>query len=58
MEELNVLLFCDGISVSINGKSSTLYGGLLAFLANNLAAHLIGGFKASIPFLSEYVEHA
>lgn len=27
-----------------------LYGGLLAFLADNLAAHLIGGFKESMSF--------
>lgn len=31
-------------------KSNTLYGGLLAFLADSLAAHALGGFKESMSF--------
>ena len=47
VEELK-LLYCDGLSISIGGQETTLYGGLLAFLADNLAAHSIGGFKESL----------
>ena len=43
-------LYCDGIKVSISGNQVTLFGGLLAFLADNLAAHLVGGFKLSMSF--------
>ena len=49
VEELK-LLYCDGLSISIGGQETTLYGGLLAFLADNLAAHSIGGFKESMSF--------
>ena len=49
VEELKVL-YCDGISISISGQETTFFGGLLAFLADNLAAHLIGGFKESMSF--------
>ena len=57
VEDLKVL-YCDGISISIDGQKVTLYGGLLAFLADNLAAHSIGGFKESMYFHSEYAERA
>lgn len=43
-------LYCDGISVSIGGIRKTVRGGLLAFLADNLAAHFVGGFKQSMSF--------
>ena len=43
-------LYCDGINVNIGNESVTLRGGLLAFLADNLAAHMIGGFKESMSF--------
>ena len=43
-------LYCDGINVSIGGVEKVLHGGLLAFLADNLAAHLVGGFKQSMSF--------
>ena len=43
-------LYCDGIKVSIAGTDRVLHGGLLAFLADNLAAHLVGGFKQSMSF--------
>lgn len=43
-------LFCDGITISIGGNERRFDGGLLAFLADNLAAHTIGGFKQSMSF--------
>ena len=43
-------LYLDGITVSIDGKQSTYYGGLLVGLADNLAAHALGGFKESHSF--------
>ena len=43
-------LYCDGISVMIGTESKTFRGGLLAFLADNLAAHAIGGFKEGVGF--------
>ena len=43
-------LYLDGITVDIGGKECTFHGGLLAFLADNLAAHLVGGFKGSFSF--------
>lgn len=44
------ILYCDGISVNIGGKEQVLRGGLLAFLADNLASHFVGGFKQSMSF--------
>lgn len=43
-------LFSDGITISINNIEQVFYGGLLAFLADNLAAHALGGFKQSMSF--------
>lgn len=43
-------LYCDGIHVNIAGDSKIFYGALLAFLADTLAAHTIGGFKCSMSF--------
>ena len=43
-------LYCDGISIRVGLEHRTFYGGLLAFLADNLAAHAIGGFKESMSF--------
>ena len=43
-------LYCDGVVVSLNGENHTFYGGLLAFLADTLAAHTLGGFKGSMSF--------
>ena len=43
-------LFCDGIPVTIGSETRTFFGGLLAFLADNLAAHAVGGFKESMSF--------
>lgn len=38
-------LYCNGLTVSVDGVDRVLHGGLLAFVADNLAAHLVGGFK-------------
>ena len=49
VEDLKVL-YCDGITVSVNGEEHTFYGAVLAFLADTLAAHCLGGFKESMSF--------
>lgn len=41
-------LYCNGLTISVGGVDRVLHGGLLAFLADNLAAHLVGGFKQSM----------
>ena len=43
-------LYCDGVQVRIGSDLHTIYGGSLAFLADNLAAHVVGGFKESMSF--------
>lgn len=43
-------LYCNGLTVSVAGVDRVLHGGLLAFVADNLAAHLVGGFKQSMSF--------
>ena len=43
-------LYVDGVTAEISGKVCTFYGGLLAFLADYLAAHAVGGFKQSSSF--------
>ena len=49
IEDLKIL-YCDGITVLMNGKEHTIHGALLAFLADTLAAHSVGGFKGSMSF--------
>lgn len=49
VEELKKL-YCDGINVSIAGQGHVLLGALVAFLADTLAAHSVGGFKESMGF--------
>ena len=49
VEDLKVL-YCNGITVSVGGIERVLHGSLLAFLADNLAAHFVGGFKQSMSF--------
>ena len=49
VEDLKVL-YLDGISITSRGSNVTLYGGLVAFLADTLAAHALGGFKGSMSF--------
>ena len=49
VEDLKTL-YCDGISVTILGEQRTFYGALLAFLADTLAAHFVGGFQQSMSF--------
>ena len=39
-----------GITIEVNGKRELWKGALLAFLADNLAAHELGGFKESFSF--------
>lgn len=43
-------LYCDGITIAIGSETHTYFGALLAFLADNLAAHAVGGFKESMSF--------
>ena len=43
-------LYLDGILVSYHGKDKTFSGGLVAFLADNAASRLVGGFKGSMSF--------
>ena len=43
-------LYCDGIVASVGGELRTFRGALLAFLADTLAAHAVGGFKGSMSF--------
>ena len=38
------------MTISLNEDNCTFYGELLAFLADTLAAHLLGGFKGSMAF--------
>ena len=40
----------DGINISVDGIDYHYKGALLAFLADNLASHSIGGFKESMSF--------
>ena len=44
------ILAKDGLTVTIEGKSQHFKVGLLAVLADNLAAHALGGFKESMSF--------
>ena len=44
------LLATTGITVTINNTDRTFRGALLVFLADNLASHLLGGFKLSFSF--------
>lgn len=44
------ILAKDGLTVSIEGRNRHFKVGLLAILADNLAAHAIGGFKESMSF--------
>lgn len=49
IKDLNVLA-SQGITVSLKGNTRTFKGGLLCFLADNLASNLLGGFKESFSF--------
>lgn len=49
IKDLN-LLCTEGVTVSSNGLSRTYKGALLTFLADNLAANDLGGFKRSFSF--------
>lgn len=43
-------LYVNGITVQIDAHSYTFHAALLAFLADNLAAHAVAGFKESFSF--------
>ena len=43
-------LYCNGLSLTIGGENRVFHGSLVAFLADTLAAHQIGGFKCSMSF--------
>ena len=43
-------LATEGIVVPVNGVETTFRGALLAFVADNLASHALGGFKESFSF--------
>jgi hypothetical protein len=43
-------LYLDGFTVNIGDRQCTMYGALIAFLADTLAAHMVGGFKGSMSF--------
>ena len=43
-------LYLDGLTVTVGDSRCTLHGGLIAFLADTLAAHAVGGFKGSMSF--------
>ena len=50
MEDLK-RLYLDGIVACVDGEERSFFGGLLAFLADNMqAAHAVGGFKESLSF--------
>ena len=49
VEDVN-MLSCKGIEVNLSGTIRHFNVGLLAFLADNLAAHQLGGFKESMSF--------
>ena len=44
------ILASQGITMQIGGKERTYHGALIAFLADNLASHMLGGFKESFSF--------
>ena len=46
VDDLNTL-YLDGISVVVDFQRYVFHGALIAFLADNLAAHSVGGFKES-----------
>ena len=43
-------LYSNGILLTNDGETKVFHGGLIAFLADTLAAHQIGGFKCSMSF--------
>ena len=49
IKDLNTLA-TEGIDVTIDGKQCNFKGGLLCFLADNLASNSLGGFKESFSF--------
>ena len=48
------ILYDTGVTIHYNGKDENWKGTLLAFLADNLASHEIGGFKESFSFARKF----
>ena len=44
------ILATQGITVQVGGVERTYQGAMLAFLADNLTSHMLGGFKESFSF--------
>lgn len=53
IDDLNILSK-DGIEVQFDEEKEVWKGGLLAFLADNLASHELGGFKESFSFARRF----
>ena len=53
VEELNILS-TEGIAINKNGSVETIKGALTAFLTDNLASHVVGGFKQSMSFTRRF----
>ena len=53
IKDLNTLT-TQGINVNIGGYQHNFKGGLLCFLADNLASNLLGGFKESFSFSKRF----
>ena len=49
VEELKQL-YCNGTAVTFDDENRILHGGLVAFLADTLAAHQVGGYKCSMSY--------
>ena len=49
VEDLKTL-YLDGIAITLDTETKLFYGALLAFLEDNLGAHLVGGFKEGVSF--------
>lgn len=49
------MIYLDGVSVVIDSQHYVFHGALNAFVADNLAAHLVGGFKESFSWANVVV---
>ena len=49
-------LSSSGIEITRNGKKHIYKGALIAFLADNLASHNVGGFKQSMSFAKRFCQ--
>ena len=53
VDDLKVLA-CDGVVINSPAGEERQYGALVAFLADNLASHGVGGFKESMSFARHF----